>query len=149
MQQKFNYPQGWVFAIKTRALSSSGNTIYRVGRTARHNPHVRIDEFRGSNKRWDLVYCSFQQNAIQSEQDLLAKLRKDVSVYSLRELGTKYFACDGNFARIMCKHFCAGPGPPGENRKTGPMSWKVGRGLHSRRPSRRSARLAAKTTHLH
>ena len=129
---------GWVFPVKTKRIGRSGKHVFKIGTTRRPNPHTRLEEFKGLDKYCELIYCTYQKNALRSEKDFLVYLASLPNVHSEGRKMRKYFSCDADFAFVVSQHFqCYPPA----SRKTGPKSWKKSHAA----TLRRSARLAAQT----
>ena len=88
----FSNNQGWLYCFRTVAFTSNNRPIYKIGRTGRINPIIRLNEHVGMNRCSRLLYCSYFDN-MTIERHVLHELKKEFSIHQLSDFGREYFTC--------------------------------------------------------
>ena len=98
----FGNKQGWLYCFRTVAFTSDNYPIYKVGRTGRINPIIRLQEHVGMNRCSKLLFCSYFDN-ISIENNVLHQLRQEHSIHPLSTVGREYFTCtdDNTFLQSL------------------------------------------------
>jgi hypothetical protein len=94
--KKYSNKINWIYAFKTNgSVKIDGHYygVYKIGRSGRPNPHLRIQEFTGPSKCNKLLYCSLVKNSVHAEHFFLTRIKKAHNILFLKHLGKEYFAC--------------------------------------------------------
>jgi hypothetical protein len=85
---------GFLYLFRTSGFTKTNMPIYKVGRTARENPFVRLKEYTGANKMARLLHCAYYQHYVNIETYVVRNLKNEPDIHFLPEIGREFFACD-------------------------------------------------------